>query len=491
MSEPSSNKSIFARARPLMLARAASAGFSFIIPLALARLFAQSEYGTYKLLFLVSQTLLLILPFGMSQSLYYFVPRTGARRPFLVQTLLFMSVMGVLAALGVSALGPQIGGWLNNPAFATHSTLLGLYTFGLIASMPLEVALTARGDTNQAAAAYVASDLVKTVAMTVPAALGYGLHGLMAGIAFFALARVVATLLLVLRGEPGPSFDPAALKAQLRYALPFGGAMALAIPQQYFHQYVVSSRLDAATFAVYAVGIFNLPIIDLLYTPTSEMLMIRLAELEREGRKHLGLDAFREAVARLAFIFFPLALFFIAIAPEFITALFTVRYLGSVPVFRVVACGIFLTCLPVDGALRACNETRFIFFSYFIKFAVTVPLVLVGVSRFGMMGGVVSWLAADAIAKGSLVARLPKALGTTFAKLLPWADLGRAAVAATVACGGIFGARLLVGPDHHAAVVVAVAATLYGVAYLLLLELQGIRVPLPFVLQLRRPVKAP
>jgi hypothetical protein len=42
----------------------------------------------------------------------------------------------------------------------------------------------------------------------------------------------------------------------------------------------------------------------------------------------------------------------------------------------------------------------------------TVPLVLLFVHWFGLIGGVLSWLLAEALGKVLLVARLPRALGT-------------------------------------------------------------------------------
>ena len=82
-------------------------------------------------------------------------------------------------------------------------------------------------------------------------------------------------------GDRGPWWDSEALRAQLAYALPFGAALAVSVPQHSFHQWVVSAQFDPALFAIYTVGCFQLPIVDLLYTPTSEVLMVHVGELER------------------------------------------------------------------------------------------------------------------------------------------------------------------------------------------------------------------
>ena len=67
--------SILRRAGPLMLARLGVAGFTFAIPMVLARVLLPESYGTFKQAWLLSNTLVLVLPLGLNQSLVYFVPR--------------------------------------------------------------------------------------------------------------------------------------------------------------------------------------------------------------------------------------------------------------------------------------------------------------------------------------------------------------------------------------------------------------------------------
>ncbi|HEY3447944.1 MAG TPA: oligosaccharide flippase family protein [Myxococcales bacterium] len=468
-----------------MLARLAAAALSFGIPLALARAFPQAEYGTYKLLVVVAQTLYYVLPFGMAQSLYYFLPRVSNRRAWLSQTLGYLFLAGVAGALALWLGRHTLGRLLNNEGIETYALQLGLYTMGLVGSMPLEVSQTARGMTRRAAWTYVISDALKAAVMTLPAVLGFGLKGVMAGMAAFALLRLAATWIVLLRGEPGPAWDLSGVRAQLRYALPFGLAMAVAIPQQYFHQFVVSSRLDAATFALYAVGVFQLPIIDLVYTPTSEVLMVRIAELEREGRPEAAAAAFREAVGNLAQLFLPLSVFLVVVAPEFIAALFTARYLGSVPVFRVVSLSVVLACAPLDGVLRARDQTAHILKSYLVKAAVNVPLVLLGVAHFGMMGGVLAWLLAEIAGKAALASRVPQALGVPGKVLLPWSELTQALSASLLALGGVFAARVAVGPGAAPALLLVADAAGFALGYLCALVAVGASLPFGWALPWR------
>jgi O-antigen/teichoic acid export membrane protein len=487
-SAPASPGSFLGKAGPLVLARLCTAGLSLSIPLVLARVLSLEEYGTYYQLFLIAMTLGFVLPFGVVQSLYYFLPRADQQRPYLGQTMLFMSVAGLVAAGLVVWLLDPVARLFSNPALLEYRWPLAIYTALLMGAFPLEASLTSRGRTRESAVAYLVSDSVRSVAMVVPCLLGASLHGMMMAVAAFAGLRYLASWWIALRGSTGPLVSGKLLREQLVYAAPFGAAMALAIPQQNAHFYVVASTVAPALYALYRVGCFQLPVVELLYTPTSEVLMVRLGELEKEGRPEEGVAAFREAAGKLSFVFLPLAAFLFAAAPEFIAALFGARFLPAVPIFRVSVLGVALSILPMDGVLRARGHTRAIFVSYLLKAVVTVPLVWWGVRQFGMKGGIASWAVAELVGKAMLLARVPAALSTPERRLvvrdvIPWQALGKAALAACAAAAAVFALRAgTVGawvglPEGFIwrALPLAVTGLLFAIGYVAVLYAAGIR----------------
>jgi O-antigen/teichoic acid export membrane protein len=463
------------------------------IPLVLARSMELREYGTYKQLFLVSSTLAYVLPLGMPHALYFFIPRADVKRPYLVHTLAFLTLTGVLAALALFAFDARVAGAFSNPALTQYRFEQAVYVVLFVASLTLEISLTTQGRTRQSAVAYLVSDAVRALAMVVPVLLGFGLKGLMIATAAFAALRYAVAWGVVLRSGPGPLFDRRKLAEQLAYALPFGAAMLVAVPQHYAHQYVVSNSVPPEVFAIYAVGCFQLPVVDLLYTPTSEVLMVRLGELDKQGRAEEGAGAFREATSKLALVFFPLAAFLVAAAPELIDALFGHRFADAVPLFRIGVTGVALAIMPMDGVLRARNQTRFLFRAYLAKAAVTVPLVWLGVRHFGMLGGIGSWALAEVFGKAVLLSRIPRALGLPFRRCVPWVPLARASGAAALAAGGVVAVRAIAHPAYAGlppgflwrALPLATGGVLFAIGYLAALRMTGVR-PLAVLASLRQ-----
>jgi O-antigen/teichoic acid export membrane protein len=493
MNPAAASGSFLGRAGPLVVARLCASVVTACIPLVLARMMDLSQYGTYKQLFLISQTLSYVLPLGMAQALYFFIPRADVKRPYFVQTLAFLTVMGAIAAAALIWLEGRIASAFSNPELPDYRVEQSVYLACWMASYTLEISLTSQGKTRQAALVYLVSDALRAAAMIIPAALGYGVKGVMTGAALLAVVRYAAAWIAMLFSGAGPMFDRRLFVSQLAYALPFGAAMLVAIPQQYAHQFVVSSTVAPAAFAIYAVGCFQLPIVDMLYTPTTEVLMVRVGELEKLGRIREGVLAFREAAAKLALAFFPLGAFFMAAAPEFIAALFGPNFAAATPLFRISLLGVALAVFPLDGVLRARGQTRHLLASYAVKAAVTVPLLLVVVKAgYGMLGAISAWALAEVCGKAMLFARVPRALSdpgapVSASQCIPWVELGRAALASTGAACAVIAIRT---PMRMASAwpKLVVASAVFAVGYLAMLRLVGLR-PLN-VLQSLRPSRA-
>ncbi len=471
--------SLLARARPLMLSRLASAGLTFVIPLVLARALTPTEYGTYKQAWLVSNTLYFVLQLGLAQSLYYFLPREPAKRAhYLAQAAVSLAVFGGAAAVALQALGPEVARYFGNPELQRLAPWIALTTFFMVAGAPYDIALTAGGRIGLSAGVRVAVDVARTVGLVLPAWRWHSLLGLMVGLTISSGLRLAVTWWITLAmGRPRIAWPD--LRRQFAYALPFGAAIALAIPQQQFHQYAVGSMTTAAAFAVYSVGCFQLPVVDLLYTPVSEILQVGIAQADGEGNAHRAAAIFREAVAQLALAFVPLVTLLFAVAPELISLLFTPRYAAAAPIYRVGVLAVPLAALPLEGVLRARAQTRYFFWTYAVKLGVTVPLVLGLLRLLGPIGAMVGYVAAEAVAKALMLRRASRLFGTSMLGALPVPELrayGAAALAAALPAWAVAASWERIPGGRLVAL--AAAGLAFGAVYVGILLALG-RMPVP------------
>jgi O-antigen/teichoic acid export membrane protein len=415
------------RSGPLVLSRLASAALTFALPLILVRLLSPDAFGVYKQFFLVSQTLLLVGQLGLTQSLYYFLPRGGEERgSYITQALMLLSFLGFAFGVALYFGAPIIGRWMD-PALADLRLPLALFSGAMLAAAPLEGALTSEGRIGSAALAYVLSDAVRALALASGAILG-GVRGLFFAAVGVSCVRVVALWLLVWSKQlPTAPLHGGLFRKQLAFALPFAGATWLYVGQRYFAQYAVSGRFTAATFALFTVASFHLPVVDIVFTPITEVLMVEL------GRR-FDRAAWDDAVEKLASLLFPAACGAWLFGPTILPVLFTAKFAAAVPLFLIATAEIPLWILPCDALLRAAGDTRFLFAFNAGRIVLTGACVLGGIHFGGLPGAIVGGIVSEGLARVGMLARGRRFLGVGTADLLDWTTLSRIALAALLAC---------------------------------------------------------
>jgi O-antigen/teichoic acid export membrane protein len=425
----------FGPALVLMAGRVLASAVTFLIPVVLARAFDQHLFGDYKRLFLVYATLWSLGQVGMAESLYYFLPHHPDKAGRLLMNaaaMLAASGAAVAIVLGIAA-GP-VAAFLGNPEVAPYVPLLGAYLSIMLVTSVLEVAMVSRRRFTWAAATYVGTDILRAVTLVVPVVAGFGLRGLLMGAIASAVMRLLAVVWYLRKEFPADLRpDGPLLRAQLAYALPFALAMAVEIAQSSFHQYFVSYRVDAATFALYAVGCLQIPIVDFLAGPACNLMMVRIGEGRRLGDSGRVVAAFEDTTRKLALFFFPLFGFMLVAATDLIVLLYTPQYAASGAIFRLWCVAVLIAVFQTDGAVRALAQTRLLLVLNVIRLVFIAVLIGPMLSAFGLFGPVLVTLIASAGAKVVMLLRWKTHVGVPLGELLPWGGLVRIAVAAAFA----------------------------------------------------------
>jgi O-antigen/teichoic acid export membrane protein len=465
----------FRPALQLMAGRLIGFVATFFVPIVLVRVFAPEIFGTYKQLFLVFTTLFALAQVGMAESLFYFLTRdrddADACAGYQANSLIALSLSGlvVLAALTVGA--RPLAAWLNNPSLAPLLPLLGVYLMLMLASAGFEITLLCRQRFVRAAATYAISDLLRAALLVLPVLLFDDLAWLLVGALAFATVRLAAHLVL-LRRRYGAKLRPsrAHLAKQLAYSLPFQIAIVVEVVQANLHQYAVSYWFDPATFAIYAVGCLQIPLVDFAASSSGNVLMVGMGDALRRGDPAAARSIWLDTTQKLGLLLLPLVTLLVLVAADLIPFLFTDAYRACVGVFGVWTTAVVLSVFQTDSALRVFAAVRTILLLNVVRLVIVGGLIAWAVSAAGLVGAVAATVLATAVAKGLALVRLRQLLDTEWSRLLPWKALlsiAGASVAAAVPAA-LLQPRLERGT--------ALTLCVLGVTYL------GVLLPLLFVL---------
>jgi O-antigen/teichoic acid export membrane protein len=227
---------------------------------------------------------------------------------------------------------------------------------------------------------------------------------------------------------------------------------------------VVSHLFDPATFAIFAVGCLQIPLVDFAASPTSDVMMVKMQERLAKGRIRAVLEIWHDTTWKLALLFLPLAAFLMVDAREIIVFLFTKRYSASAPIFMVWSAMILLASLQVDGVMRVFAQTRFLLVLNLMRLAIIAGLIHWSLVEFHLLGAALVTVLATLLFKAGALIRMKRLLGVGAADLLPWRSLG--ALLAAAVCG--VAVVLAVKSQIHAAPLpsILITGSAYAAAYI-------------------------
>lgn len=455
----------------LMTGRMIGYAICFLIPIVLVRYLDQEAFGTYKQLFLIYGSLYVIGQFGISESLYYFLPE-GRKRSgiYVCNAVIMLVVIGMAPLIVLWLLADPIAAAMNNTMLASKLPWIGVFTWLMLISSVLEITLTATKRHAFASGSYALFDTARAVACIVPVVLFEDIHWLLVAIVCIAVVRFLITI-VYLRCYFKSEFKPRlnVFGRQLAYAVPFGFAIFVEVLQSQFHFYYVSYKSDAASFAIYAVACLNIPIVDYLSTSASNVLMVRMRELSSNVDELL--KVWNDAIRKLALLVFPLVGLLLVSAEQFIVVLFTPQYQEATPIFMVWMVGLAFAVAPVDGALRVFAETRALLIINLIRLALVLMLIPSFYQWFGIIGPVAVTIVASLVHKVLGLLRMRQVLGVTLRKLFPLGEIWRLLLiaAASMVPPVFITSRLDVSP----AALLVIASGVYVFIYLSMIMLIG------------------
>jgi O-antigen/teichoic acid export membrane protein len=469
------SKSLTVSTSWLMFAKTLGFAFTIAIPLLLVRQLSQHEFGLYKQVFLVIGTTVSMLPLGFGMSAFYFLPRDeNRRRETVLNVVLFTGTLGALGAAMLALFPSLLLVLFKDAALVPYAPWIGLVIFLMVTGSFLEIVTVANDDMKVATLAILAVQVTRAAFFLI-AAMTAGTIGALI-LAAIAQGLVQIAVLLAYLNSRFPRFwtalDYPTFRAQLTYSLPLGVAGLIYTLQIDLHNYFISNRFSAAAFAVYSIGCFQLPLIGILSESVGSVLIPRVSYLQHTCQTREIVLLTSRVVRKLAAVYFPLYVFLMVTRREFITGLFTTRYVDSIPIFAINLTLIPLSILLVDPIIRAYAQHRhFVLKLQVILLGLLAVALWFGVERFGPIGAIIIVVTFNGLLRVVLLIKVIRILGMQAHDIVLFSDLAKIGVAAVSAGAATLAARSFNAggsPLTTLFVCAVVFAMAYGIAILVL-----------------------
>jgi O-antigen/teichoic acid export membrane protein/transposase-like protein len=466
-------KSFIERAAWLTGANLLAFALSFLTPLVIVRVFDRGEFGTYKQLFQILTTFMTALYLQIPMSAYYFMPREPNKRlQVAMNIILFYLVVGLLTALVFAAYPTWITYIFHNPALDQHIPLLGVaLTLWLIAAN-VEILPLALGDVRTASRFIVLAQIGKSLIM-ISAALMFGsLRAVLWGSIIQGAIQCAFMLGYIhfrigsLKVRLDQLFDLSLLRKQLSNSLPYGGGATAQSLQVDLHNYFVSHYFSAASFAVYANGCFQVPLISLLQSSFRDALTPEVARLEASGDYRAIIQAWLNAMRRLSFVILPACALLFVVRRELVVTLFTEEYADSAQIFAIYLVALLTQAVLTSSIMRSIADFRY----FRLKFNLAqIPLACValyaGIKLGGLEGAAVATACLSVFDVAVGVTVICRKLGVKRNDLRQLAPVANAAPAIIVAMIASSAVKTLIAPAHSI-IILAACAIVFALIYI-------------------------
>jgi O-antigen/teichoic acid export membrane protein len=459
-----------------MVAKTMSFALGIALPLLLVRRLTQEDLGLYKQAFFVVTTAMNVLPLGFGMSAFYFLPRERTRQGAVIANILAFILTTGVAAAAVLLVWPGLIAWLfGSPELAALSRPLSLVVVLWTIGAFLELITVAIQDVKAATAFIVLTQASKAALLIGAATIIGTVHALVMAALIQGTVQAGVLLVYLARRFPGfwKDFDWPLLRRQGAYALPLGFSSIVLSAQETLPHLFVSHAFGPVGYAIYSVGVFNLPLINILRESAGAVMLPRINQLESENDARQILVLVASAARKLALVYLPVFAFLAVAGRDLVIFLFTRQYAESWPIFAVARLMIPLGIIVLDPITRA-HEERFFFLRLRLAVLAVVAVVLwKGAPAIGLVGVIGVVVAAGMFTWSVAVIRMARMLSFGVRDLplfRPVAAIALSAAAAALATALVRSTQA----DVPAWMALAVAVPVFALTYAAGLGLGGV-----------------
>lgn len=149
---------------------------------------------------------------------------------------------------------------------------------------------------------------------------------------------------------------------------------------------IVSSFTDVTTFAIYAIGAVELPIVGMIGASIAQKIFPQLITFYREGNISAAKRTWLNTTLKATHITYPIILIMMIASKPLFELLFTEKYIEAVPIFQTYLLAGLWRNTQYGSLIIASGKTKWTFYYSILCLAFNITLSLLLFYFFGILG---------------------------------------------------------------------------------------------------------
>lgn len=342
--------------------------FSFLVgivsPMILSRYFDKADYGTYKQVMYVYNTLLVVFTLGLPKAYSYFLPKYEIKysRDIVNKITNIFWILGAVFALLLFFGARTIANFLGNPDLYSALRYFAIVPVFMLPTMGLDSICASFQRTKTLAIYTITTKLFIIVCTILPVLLWKGnyIHAIIG----FDIASAIACLLaFYIKNKLTSCVDREksllTVKEIFRFSLPLLYASLWGMVITSSTQFFISRYYGNDVFADFSNGFMELPFVGMVIGAVSTVLLPAFSKMNTQnGISKEVLNLWTSSMKKSAKIIFPLLIYSIFFAEAIMTCLYGDQYSNSSNYFIIKNISGLFYIIPFAPVILALGKTK-------------------------------------------------------------------------------------------------------------------------------------
>ena len=331
----------------------------------LSRYFSKTEYGTYKQILYVYNTLLILFTAGFPRVFNYFLPRytlaQGKEIVFKISKVLLLT--GLAFSIFLFVFSGVIADILKNPELSTGLKYFSPVPLLLLPTLGIEGIFSTYKKTIYIALYNTLTRTLMLVFIVVPVIL-FSKSYITAIYGWIAVSVITLIIAYLFKNIPFKGVKPEksglGFKEILNYSLPLVSAMIAGTIYRAANQFFISRYFGPEVFAEFSNGFIEIPFVHMITGATSTVLMPLFSKIIYEKSDVSKItDLWCSALRKSAILIYPMVIFFMFYSKQLVTIVYSETYAASASYFSIAMLLNFFNIIIFAPLLLSLGETKF------------------------------------------------------------------------------------------------------------------------------------
>jgi len=392
----------------------------------LSRYFDKNEYGTYRQILFVYNTLIVIFTAGLPSVFAYFLPRYSLAKGKEIVRKVSISLFffGLIFSIFLFLASGLIARVLKNPELTTGLKYFSPIPMLLFPTLGIEGIFSTYKKTIFIAIYNTLTRFLMLIFIILPVILFNGSY-ISAIYGWIAVSIIILVIAYFFKGIPfkGISLEKSylSLKDIFAYSLPLVAGSIAVMAIYAANQFFISRFFGAETFAEFSNGFVEVPFVQMITGATGTVLMPVFSKVVYEKTNLNQITSlWQTAIQKSAILIYPMVIFFLFYAEDLITLVFSDSYSVSAKYFSTIMVLNFFNIISYTPLLLSMGEVKFYArLNYSLAIATWIIEYLIVMILKTPLSVAICYVVISVIGIGIALWYSAKKLGVGFLKMFP------------------------------------------------------------------------